>query len=239
MIVIILLLGGGLFYVITQNNKFKEVIHNYKQNQEALKDSLVITKNKNGELVYSKSILITEGEKLEEYNVELAKELDKTKGKVTQLTRLIIQYENGPQISENDQVIKYGDNLFGIQWEFIQTYAHDNERIIKGLTKFQYDPKAFTIIPIHTTLTRDYMNFPIVTGLSEKRGIIDAFGTSSMPGIVIKDVNGYQSPDPVKSLSRFSLSTYLGYGLTYSPQHNMVYHGLQVGGGVSYRFKLW
>lgn len=235
-IIPILLLIGGLVFLYSKNIKLKDQIDNHRQNQEGLKDSLKVSKNKIGELVYSKAIFVAETNELGDYNIELEKEVKKLKGDVLQLTKIKFEYDKLNQFSENDKVVNYGNNVYGIEWEFIKEYNKENKRIINGLTKFKYDPLTFSIIPLNTTLVRDFFNFSIVTGLSKENGIIETFGTISYPELIITDISGFQKPKTKGFMNKIKLGVYSGYGLTYSTQNNQFYHGFQTGAGLMYHF---
>jgi hypothetical protein len=236
-IIIILLMGGVIYYFVNENNKYKSELANRKQNEAALKGELITSKNKLGEVVKSKAILETERSELKNYSEELASEVGKLKEEVEFLSKFVIEIDNDEQSSVDDKVVDYGENVYGIEWEFIKTYNDENKRILRGLTKFRFDPTTLSISPLNSVLLRDYLNFSMITGLTTNKGITSGFGTSPLPGLNITNIKGWRKSESTSKTKNLGLSLYAGYGLTYSPTNSMIYHGPQVGGGLS--LKIW
>jgi hypothetical protein len=236
-IIIILLLGGVIYYFVNENNKYKAEIANRKQNEAALKGELITSRNKLGEEVKSKAILETQRGELKNYSEELESEVGKLKDEVEYLSKIVIEIDNDGQSSENDKVVDYGDNVYGIEWEFIKTYNDENRRVLRGLTKFRFDPSTLNITPMSTVLLRDHLHFTLISGLSTKKGITSGFGTSPLPGLNITNIQGWRQSKSTSKTRNLGISIYAGYGLTYSASQSMIYHGPQVGGGLS--LKIW
>lgn len=241
LILLILLIVSGIiiFFLLNRNGKLNVENNIMEQNAKALTDTIRITKNKVGDLVFSKNILISEKSQLENINSDLAKELKKEKGKVSELTKMVIKLKG-----ERDTLyipttlIKYPDGTNGLKWDYVKIYNPENYRKISGISKFKIDTTG-VIIPLITEITKDELKFNITQGLREKDGNIEVFVRSDYPGFEVEELNSViidpKNHPVVKKFTKkkkFGIGPYGGYGGTII--NSQVFIGPQVGIGISY-----
>lgn len=242
-ILLILITGGVLFWNHYSNIRVELAISN--QNNKALTDSVRVTKNKNGDLIYSKNILVTEKTGLKRLNEDLYNELDKQKGRIRELKRIVSNIQSDT-IYIPTEVIKYvnlenGIESYGLSWKYDTTYSKNNSRELAGVSKFNLDSNG-VITPLQTLITKDILNFSLTTGLREKDGNIEIFATSEYPNFKITELDG-AIIDPKKHpvikqfnrKKRFGIGPYVGLGLGVNtiPETNIGL-GFQVGVGLHY-----
>jgi cbb3-type cytochrome oxidase subunit 3 len=244
-LVIILILCGAVYYLYNQKEKHKENAEMNWQNTIALKDSLIVAKNKIGVLEYSKAAYVTTTEGLINLNKELEEELKSTSGKVHYLNKALLKYEGGIQTSSDDTISNEGDSVYGVNWMFKKKYNKDNYRYLRGLSKFVVDFDKRSIKPLNTTLLRDDFVFTVSSGLRTRNDIIENFMSIPLEGVSVEDLNGVvlrgeNNPLSTKSSThKFSLGLYAGYGLGYDFSKNEWFDGLQIGTGINYQFNLF
>jgi hypothetical protein len=241
-VIILLLMGTGFFFNSYAGIRADLAIS--QQNEAALSDSVRVEVTKNGELEASKQVLVTDRRNLKNLNEDLAEELKETKGKVSEITKLIGQIKRDTVYIQNT-LITYVDKdsnvIYGLSWEHDTIYSEGNERHLAGVSKFKIDTTGL-ITPFGTLITRDVIKFDITTGLREKDGNIEIFARSSFPGFETLELNG-AIIDPKKhpviknftKKKRFGIGPYVGVGLGINtiPTTNIGL-GFQIGVGVSY-----
>lgn len=168
-----------------------------QQNQEYYKDSINVERNTVGELQYQRAILVTTRRLLKKDSSILAKELKKQKGNVIFLSNIIAKIENKPADTIRTIIVKYPNNLFGLQWEFEDNIDTLNYRLLAGETKFLVTDSG-TIEPILTQITRDVLGLSLQTGLVEKNGVLTIFVKSNKIGFSVTKLDG-AIIDPRKS----------------------------------------
>jgi biopolymer transport protein ExbD len=214
-----------------------------KQNIEAYKDSLTVSKNKAKEIQYNNGVLAATNNNLNELNKDLANEVDKQKGKVIFLTKSnaslvdsINKLKNG-----NITVKVNGDGSQDIAWHFDTLYAAGNGHYIKGnihvlplthdttiMIKTKTGNVALTIPKItsddvEVSIPKDSIAFTLITGLERDKesNSLKIFVRSPYPGFSVTKLEGAiidPQKDPlIKSYfprKRFVIGPQIGAGLT-------------------------
>lgn len=244
-LIILLLIGVGILY---RKNINKDVdLEIYKQNQSALNDSVRVSKNKLGDLEYSKNILIVDKNNLEKLNKELYSEFKKENGKVSELTSIIASIKNKPSdtIKIKSELINYPNGDRGLSWKYDTIFDSKNYRNISGVSKFKinFTNSTYEIIPLSTEISKFDLGFNIVQGLREnKKGEVEMFVRSDHPGFEVNDLASMViNPDKNPILKKFSKTSkqkrfgfgfYGGYGVNIN--NNAVLLGPQIGVGLNY-----
>lgn len=212
-------------YVVTQSSDAKNAeINILKQNEKSLTDSIRISKNKIGELEYSKNILVGDVSDLKRNNRDLYELLKKTNGEVSELTQYIVNIDNKPSKPIHTEVIDYENFRYGLKWESDTIYNKDNSRHLAGESIFdvKFDGGMTKITPFETKITKDLTIFKVSQGLRKVGDNIEVFVTSDHPNFVISELNSviidpnehvvkeFVKPDK----KRFGLGFSVGYGAT-------------------------
>lgn len=232
-IVILLLLCG---FMVKKTSNLRTRLETSEQNTKALSDSVRVEKNKNGQLVSSKNILISDKNHLKELNSELSAELKKEKGKVFQLNKIIatIGETKIKTIYIENTLIEYPEGVMGLEWNYDTIFDQSNSRHISGISKFKLD--SVNIVPLTTEINKDVISFKLITGLKEKDDNLEIFVRSDYPGFDVIELDGAVI-DPKKhpilkkftTKKRFSIGPYIGIGVS-----NTVIPSTQIGIGVQY-----
>lgn len=251
--VILLLLALG--FMGNKNAQQKIDLNIADQNQKALIDSVRVSKNKAGQIEYSKNILVAEKEDLEKLNKDLYGEYMKEHGKVSELTSTIITIKGKPSdtIKLPSQLIKYENGDKGLAWEYDTIFDAKNYRKIKGVSNFKIDfsQMTYTLTPLTTNITTFDIGFNVVQGLREtKAGDVEMFVRSDHPGFEVKDLSAViinpkthpvlekfanTSANAANSKSkRFGIGVNAGYGIYIDNTNKTAGVGIIAGVGVSY-----
>jgi hypothetical protein len=119
-------------------------LDNANQNNSALVDEVKKEKLKSGELQFSIDGYIGDLKALRKFNEDLAKEVDKQKGKVISLNRIVILLRQDTTDLRKyidslklllEEPIKINDTTYLIPWTLPYTYDSTNYDIFKGQTK--------------------------------------------------------------------------------------------------------
>jgi hypothetical protein len=235
---LIMLIGMSiiLFFSLRSCSTNKNDLQISNQNNKALSDSVRVSKNKVGQLEASKNVLITEKNGLKELNADLASELKKEKGRVYELNKFILGIKNKPgdTIKITNTVIIYPNGEYGLAWHHDTIYSANNSRNIIGVSKFRL--KDSTVIPTQTLITKDEINFSLVTGLREKGDNLEIFIRSDYPGFNALNIDG-AIIDPKKNpvfnkyvvQKKWGVGPYLGVGIGSNLKPS-----LQIGIGIHY-----
>lgn len=232
-IIILLVLGGGM--ALSRIGTLKTNLAISTQNNAALGDSLKVSKNKAGELEYSKGILVSEKKDLKDYSENLNKELKKTKGKVSELNIILASVGSLDTVFIPNDVVEYQDSSFGLKWAYNKVYDENNSRHLEGVTKFKLHLDSIT--SLGTEITTDLFNFNLVTGLKEDEdGIVSIFAKSDYPGFKIGKLEGAiidpKSHPVMKKFTKqkkWGVGPHIGFGWS-----NSINPSIQVGVGVQY-----
>lgn len=223
----------------------KTEIKTQQQNQAALLDTLRVTKNKVGELEYSKKILVVKNNSdLKELNRELSDITKKFTGRIHELSQLIAQIKRDTTIIKNTTLVNLPGNVKGFKWSSEEVFDENNSRTIAGVTKFKFDSITKNLIPLETLITEDRVRFNIIQGLrTTKDGKVEMFASSNYPDFSASDLNSVIiDPKSHPSLTqftkpkRFKLGVYGGFGTTLNLSNSTMMFGPQLGVGVSYTF---
>lgn len=206
-----------------------------EQNQKALTDSVRISKNKVGELEFSKNILVSEKKDLSKLNKELADELKKTKGDVYELNKYIIHLKGRPQPIPTS--ITISDSIVKLDWEKDTIFNVGNSRFIKGQTIFKAKIFKDSIIftDVSSMLINDEVKLTVFQGFREKDGNLEVFVRSNYPGFELKDLTSVivdPKDHPIlnkfsEKPKRFGIGFYGGYGLGINGLSPQIGIGLQ------------
>lgn len=215
-IAILLLL---LFRQCSSNADLKSQMFIQNSNLDALKDTVRLQKNRAGEDTYVIKSLLSDKKSLAKLNADLKKELDKQKGKVIFIDRIVTQTVVDTQYINNYLTV-YGNNEFSLDWKYDSIFSPDNYRRLSGNSFFTMDTINSKVIPGKTRINEDVFGFSLVTGLREKGKSLEIFVTPKYPGMTINKIEGAVI-DPAKSdvlkkmfpVKKFSAGPYVGIGL--------------------------
>lgn len=240
----------GLFLLIRWGvSKYQDLkvdLRISSQNESALKDSLRVTKNKIGNLEYSKQILVAKNASdLKALNEDLAKINKNFAGKIHELTKILAKIDNKTTVINNTTLIDLPDNVQGFKWSFDKQYDNENSRSLAGITKFKYNKDANIFTPLETLITKDEINFNIIQGLRTRSdGKVEMFASSDYPNFSVSELNSVIiDPSTHPALKQFSkkkkfgISLYSGLGATLNLSNSNIIFGPQIGLGISYN--LW
>lgn len=115
----------------------------YKQNFNALNDTLRIEKNKNNELVTVSTAYILELDELKKYNEDLYKEYLKEKNNIKVLTKTEIQIQEVPVLINNEIELKE-DGLTYIKWNYLKDTIGFSQKLT-GVSTIQIDTTYNTL----------------------------------------------------------------------------------------------
>jgi len=241
LLVIILLLGVGLFAMYDRTRKLSNKLDISEQNTKALTDSIRVEKNKYGEVVTSKNVLVTKSKDLSDLNSQLGNELKRTKGKVSQLNIMIAKLglATGDTIHDTivieTNLVKKANGINDLKWKLDTAFNDSNSRHISGVTTVKVINKD-SLISLGTKLVKDEMTIKITTGLRKKDGNIETFAKSSYPGFETLEQQGVIL-DPKKhpvlkefiKKKKWGVGPYIGIGFDGNLNSSM-----QVGFGLNY-----
>ena len=225
-----------LFRQCDSNLSLKSQIKIQNMNLDALKDTVRIQKNKAGEATYVRKTLLSSKEDLEKLNKGLAEELDKQKGKVIVIEKVITETKVDTHYV-NNYLTSYQNGNYSLDWKYDSLFSVNNYRKFSGKSFFIVDTINNSVIPGKTRIDQDEMGFSFITGLR-------IFVTPKYPGMKITDIEGavidpYKS-DVLKSMfpnKKWSVGPYVGigvgagYGLNGKPIAGPVFN---IGLGVQY-----
>lgn len=240
-VILLLILASSIF--LNHYNNVKTQLKMSDQNNKALADSVRVGNAKNGDLIYSKNVLISDKRNLKNLNTKLSDELKNYEGRISELNRIIANIQSDTVYLETELIkyVGYDKNTFGLGWEYDTIYSLNNSRYISGVSKFQVDTNG-VITPLNTIISKDILNFSLTTGLREKDGNIEIFASSPYPNLIISELYG-AIIDPnkhpvIKKLTkpkRFGIGPYVGVGLGVNTIPNAnIGLGFQVGVGLQY-----
>jgi len=208
-----------LFRQCDSNLDLKSQLSIQNSNLDALKDSVRLQKNRAGEDTYVIKTLLSDKKSLEKLNKDLKEELDKQKGKVVFIDRIITKTKVDTHYVKN-YISYYGNNKFSLDWKYDSTFSVNNYRKFSGNSFFTVDTVNNKILPGSTRINEDEFGFSLVTGLREKGKSLEIFVTPKYPGMKITELEGAViDPDKSKVLKnmfpnkKFSAGPYVGIGI--------------------------
>lgn len=179
-------------------DRCSQVNHEYKNNIEALNDTIHYYKAKNGNLVATKLAFETDIKNLKLLNQELYDKIKNLKAKsdITTGTHFsgVIEHE----IHDTTYIVKHDT----IQNGFIHNFAFNNEyRILEGNVNYYNDT-------VGVKINKDIVNFDYTVAMDKKNNI---YITSNNPYVKYTQITGFQLPQERQkhwSLSGFSKFAY-------------------------------
>ena len=219
LIAVIAVLCLLLFRQCDSNLDLKSQMSIQNTNLDALKDTVRVQKNKAGEDTYVIKTLLADKKSLEKLNKDLKEELDKQKGKVIVIERVVTETKVDTQYV-NNYLSSYGNNKFSLDWKYDSTFSVNNYRKFSGKSFFTVDTINNKVLPGITRIDQDEMGFSFVTGIREKDKSLEIFVTPKYPGMKITQIEG-AIIDPAKSEAlktmfpnkKFSVGPYVGVGI--------------------------
>lgn len=232
-----------LFKQCDSNLDLKSQVKIQNMNLDALNDSVRVQKNRAKEDTYVKKTLLADKKSLEKLNKDLKDELDKQKGKVVVIEKVVTKTKVDTHYV-NNYLTSYGNNQFSLDWKYDSAFSVNNYRKFSGKSFFVIDTTNNKVLPGKTRIDQDEMGFSFVTGLREKDKALEIFVTPKYPGMKITEIEGavidpYKS-DVLKTMfpnKKFSVGPYVGvgigagYGLNGKPIAGPVFN---IGIGIQY-----
>lgn len=190
----------------------------YKNNIEALNDTVRYYQDKNGNLVATKRAFEAELKDLKLLNEDLYNEIKslKAKGNVTSGVHFSGVVENSPQ--DTTYIVSYDTISRG----FYKDFAFNNEyRVLEGNVSYQNDI-------VGVKITKDQMFFDYIVVIDDKNNIMIR---STNPYIKYNEISGFQIPKPKDK--RWSFGAFANYG--YNPSNRDQY--IDIGMSLDYSLK--
>jgi len=192
MMIALIILTLLLFKECNSNENLKLQNAVDKQNQLALTDSVRIIKNRLGEEISVKNVLISDKKNLMDLNKDLAGELKKIEGKVLYISTEVARIKNQEPIVVNNTIKEYPNGLRELNWSYTKAYNNNDSRSLAGNSRFVVDTIGgkFTILDRGTTITKDEMKIKLTTGLTELNDSYQIFVKTDYPGVTFDKIDG-------------------------------------------------
>lgn len=212
----ILLLLVFILYKCSSNKEHEvDILSN---NIKALQDSVSVIKIKNGQIESEKNILFSDIKKLKDLNIGLSEELEKEKGNVKIIEKVVVVYEKDTIYIDNTDVTQLNDTTYRLSW----VYEHKDasiERTIIGENTFNIDSTRI-LYNARTIIKKDKILLNLVTGIREEDGLYKIFirlkEKDSENFVTFKDIEGAILDEyilGIKKKKRWSVGPYVGIGL--------------------------
>jgi hypothetical protein len=202
------------------------------QNEAALKNELVVEKNKVGKLQTSTAVYMGKMNDLSKYSEELQKEVDNLKNrkpKVIIKTELVYVGDTTEVASDIDSL---GEGEYSINWKY---QNEDSTRFLEGNSYFfaKYNVDHLTIIPRSTFITRDDLVLNLTVGLvhNNETKLDEIFVTPDNPNVHISKLKGAELPPSLPK--KYGIGFSGGFGVIYNPVTNSFNLGPFIGIGIS------
>ena len=240
-VVVFLLIFGLITWGISKYKSLETDLEIASQNESALKDSLRVTKNKVGNLEFSKQVLVAKNESdVKRLNKRLANVKDNLNGKISELSETLANIKGDTIYIENTEVVNLPDSTRVFKWAYSKVYDKQNSRYISGQTRFKLDSTYNTITPLGTKITRDEINFNVIQGLrTTDDGKVEMFATSDYPNFDVTELNSVIiEPSTHPALEKFTkkrrvrFGFYSGFGGTVNLSDSSITFGPQIGLGI-------
>lgn len=217
-------------------------------NVNALKDTIVETKNDLGQAQFEKSVLISSKAGLAKLNKEIANEVAAQSGKIAFLAKIvggITTNHGGPQgltAIPRDPKANPCDTIafFDLPWNSNKEYDLNNSRKLNGITSFTIDKGVIT--KASNEIMQDEIKYDIITGLEKKDDHYEIFIRSNYPGFKPSKIDGAFIPQkdlfPPHAKQKWSVGPTFsgGLGASYTPTGLQPTIFIGVGLGISYKF---
>lgn len=194
--------------------------HIYKNNIDALRDSVHTEQLKNGELMSSKQMLILEKKQVEDYlgiaNKELKDMEKKLQSKIAYIAKLEGQIRVDTVKLVDSVYIK--DSTYYAQWTFKDRWLD-----LQGITQFRDGTSV-------SQLNNLSMDAPLKLGITDDNQV---FVTSSNPYVGFSSIDGAALNQPTKKYY-WNIGFQLGFGVQYDLHSNAFGYGPYFGVGGSW-----
>jgi hypothetical protein len=235
------------FYLTKCNSDEKnEQIKKLEQNMSYYKDSLIILKNKEGDINYYRSVMATDLKSLKEQNINLYNEVKKQEGKFIYISNIITKLKDSIQIISNNTknnvnsgILKDGTRFITFKSDTI--YDDDNSRKIDGDVFFKIKNDTIQDKSIKVNLSLE-QSFGLSTGLvqDDSTKLLRIFVNTKYPNLKISKIDGALI-DPQKSEliqsyfkpKRYTFGPQIGVGISTTLQPS-----IYIGVGMQYNLFL-
>jgi hypothetical protein len=238
----ILAIGFVIFFLLflqqcNQTSELKQDLRIAGQNQLALNDSIRTIKNKWGEEISLKNVLVGNQKELRELNSSLADELKRLKGDVLYVQRMVGKIKSDT-IWVTNTITEYPDGTKRLTWEYDTTYNENNGRLLAGYSQFAIDTVNGKIVDKGTVITKDEIRLKLTTGLTELDDSYQIFVKTDYPGLKFDELDG-AIIDKKKfagssNESSWVFGPYIGIGGGFDPMNRTFGPTISVGLGVTY-----
>lgn len=221
---LIILLSIACAIMVGVIKKKNSNISQHEQNIKALNDSVRITKNKVGDLEFSKNILVGDLDVLKKNNSDLYELYKNSRGKIYELSQYITKIDNKGSDNIETELVDYDNFRYGLKWENDTIFNKDNSRELAGESIFdlKFNNGVTEIKPFKTIITKDITTLKVSQGLRKNGNNIEVFVTSSHPNFKVSELNSiiinpedHISKDfTPKNNKRFGLGANIGYGIS-------------------------
>lgn len=185
----------------------KQTEHNIKVGR----DTVRITVNKQGFTEFDKLAYVGQIKDLYSINADLASELEKQKGKISDLTKVIVDYRTD-SVRLANRLLRYADGRYGLAFTYASRDSGSVQNI-EGVSRFKLD-QVGAIVPDYTVLTKNTLELNVTLGHRKVENGYEFFATSKSPNFILKNAQSFVAvPAPVLP-KRFGLGFQLGYGLS-------------------------
>tara|TARA_R110002020_G_scaffold163538_4_gene349579 strand:+ start:676 stop:1485 length:810 start_codon:yes stop_codon:yes gene_type:complete len=225
----------------------------YKQNVEALQDSIRTYKTNNGDLVSEKMALLTNKNKLEGLNKDLFNEVKNLRDNPIVITKVVTKIIHDtlylkPKIDSNG-IVYNSDSTIKITpftWSDSTKFDENNYRNIGGEylisvdTNLNVGTKSFKV-------TKNEIGMSFTTGITESDDDkVEIFLKSDYPGFIPTKIDGTlfnpTESDVIKKYfppKRWGVGFHAGYGVYVDPIKFNSGTGFNISVGISYNIIQW
>jgi hypothetical protein len=208
-----------------------------KQNVQALTDKTRETRNLLDQLQFEKKAFMGDIETLKDLNQELTNELEKQRGEVKTVTKVVTKFVFDTILIDN-RVDRINDSMFVINFDHVRDFDSCNSVAFSGKVPTMLSSKeGKTIVTSQKTTIYDMnIDMKLYTGIKEEKGIYSIFARTDFPGVKF-DLDG-AIVDPEKSFinkktSPFSLMLGGGLGYGVTPSGNGVFPSVGIFVGIN------
>ena len=179
-------------YQCDSNKDLKDQSKIDNQNRLSLTDSVRIIKNKWGEDLAVKNVLVADKKELQNLNKSLSEDLKKIEGKVKTISSIVADIKNKEPIIINNTIKEFPDGTKELSWNYEKQFDTINSRRLSGNSRFSIDTSkgSFKIIDKGTMITKDEMKIKITTGLTELENSYQIYVKTDYPGVNFTKVDG-------------------------------------------------
>lgn len=208
------------------NTDLKQESFIANNNLKVSNDSLVIIKNKYGQEIAERGILISDMKGLKELNYELYKEVEELKKGTGNKPKIIIKTETKivhDTVFVNTSITALNDSLYEIDFAYDTTYSGSNSRTIEGVATIglvYLDSSKYNLVKSNKfKITKDQMNIDATLAIGEKDGQLKVWLKSDYPGFSTESIEAV-TLDPeihpeLRDLNKksFTIGPYIGIGI--------------------------